>query len=491
MPDLETTLRNLQAFDPDARSVEFAITPLGVTGVPVWSTTQWQADGEMINGIGYGVSDLRARVGTWAELLEQTASHRAGAALRRRVASLHGLRAQGLDAVDPRRLRLPAGTDWDEHRELTWVKVRRHVGGVAWAEQPEAWVPVEAAVTHTYDLRLAEGEQPLYQPVSNGNGAGDTYERALGHGLLELVQRDGNSAGYRLLDRGIRVRLDEVRDPVSRDLLDRLEKLNIEVHVKLADTNLGMTNLYVVGHERDPSSCPHPVMLSGCGEAAHPDREAALQKALLEFCASRVRKLFTHGPIDRMEHLFPAGYLDAFRANPATVEESRSFEGVRELVNLSAEETMDRLRPLLFKEVETVRFSELPTVDPASVDTPKKLLGVVLDRYAAEGLDVFHLDCLPGVEGLAACKAIVPEMEVETVTYHRIGTRNLDRLVERGSDLAGYGPPPAGAEPVLLPDGRDAWLHVEELDARMEPLYALYREPEVHAIALAGEPGVA
>ncbi len=363
MPDLEPTLRNLQAFDADARSVEFPITSLDHTGVPVWSVTQWQADGEMINGIGYGVNDLRARVGTWAELLEQTASHRAGAALERRVASLHGLRSEGLDALDPRRLRLPAGTDWDEHRESTWVKVRRHVDGVAWAEQPAAWIPVEAAVTHTYDLRLAEGEQPLYQPVSNGNGAGDTYERALAHGLLELVQRDGNSAGYRLLDRGLRVDLDAVTDPVSRDLLTRLDGLGIEVIVKLADTNLGMTNLYVVGHERDLADCPHPVMLSGCGEAAHPDREAALQKALLEFCASRVRKFFTHGPLDRMEHLFPDGYLDAFRANPASVEESRSFEGVRELVNLSADATMDLLSPLLFRVDETVRFSDLPTVE--------------------------------------------------------------------------------------------------------------------------------
>ncbi|BAM04067.1 YcaO-like family protein [Phycisphaera mikurensis] len=489
MPDLQTTLDRLRRLAPEARSFEFAITPLDVTGVPVWSVTQWQEDGEMINGIGYGPSDTRALVGTWAELLEQTAAHRAGAALQRRVASLHGLRAEGLDAVDPRRLRLPAGTAWDEHRELTWVKVRRHVDGVAWADQPEAWIPVEAAVTHTYDLRLAEGERPLYQPVSNGNGAGDTYERALGHGLLELVQRDGNSAGYRALDRGIRVDLDRVEDPISRNLLTTLDKLGIEVIVKLADTNLGMTNLYVVGHERDPAACPHPVMLSGCGEAAHPDREAALQKALLEFCASRVRKFFSHGPLDRMEHLFPDGYLAAFRANPATVEESRSFEGVRDLVNLTAEETMALLEPTIFRVEATVRFSELPTVEPARVDTPEKLLDEVLARYAAEGLDVFHLDCLPdGPTGLAACKAIVPEMEVETVTYHRIGARNLDRLVGRGSDLAGYGRPPAGARPVPLPDGRDAWLATPKLDERMEPLYALYREPEVHAIALAEEP---
>ena len=34
-------------------------------------------------------------------------------------------------------------------------------------------------------------------------------DRALCHGLLELVQRDGNSAGYRAVDRHIKVELDD------------------------------------------------------------------------------------------------------------------------------------------------------------------------------------------------------------------------------------------------------------------------------------------
>ena len=256
--------------------------------------------------------------------------------------------------------------------------------------------------------------------------------------------------------------------------------------MKLADTNLGMTNLYVVGHEREPERVPHPIMLTACGEAAHPDREAALNKALQEFCASRVRKYFTHGPVGPMAGLFPDGYLDKFRRNPASVEESRSFEDVRRLVNMSAGETMDLMGRDVFKVGQTVKFSDLPTVDAASVDSVPKLLGVVADRFAAEGLPIYWADYRTA-EGCAACKAIVPEMEVETMTYHRIGRRNLDRLTGRGFDFVGYGPPPAGADRVLLPDGRDAWMDRRKLDARVGDLYCLYREPEVHAIALAGE----
>src|SRR3712207_8772471 len=96
-----------------------------------------------------------------------------------------------------------------------------------------------------------------------------------------LVQRDGNSATYRALDNGVAVSLDVVRDPETRALLDRIDRAGIDVIVKLASTDFGVVNLYVVGAERDPGETPHPLALSACGEAADPDREKALKKALM------------------------------------------------------------------------------------------------------------------------------------------------------------------------------------------------------------------
>jgi ribosomal protein S12 methylthiotransferase accessory factor len=431
----------------------------------------------MINGIGYGESDVRARVGAWAELLEQTGSHVAASRFEKRTATFDELD----DAIDPRALRLPAGTSYDHQTPLTWVPVWRYEKDVPYDQQAKVWCPIEAVATHAYDL--GPGVTPMFQPISNGNGAGDTLDRALVHGLLELVQRDGNSAGYRAVDRHVRVELDDVRTPETRELLQRLDDAGIEVIVKLSDTNLGMTNLYVVGHERVPSNAPHPIVLTGCGEAAHPDREAALSKALLEFCASRVRKLFTHGPIGMMEHLFPDGYLDRFRQNPATVEESRSFDDVRRLAHMSYDETMDLMGRDVFVVEETTKFSELPTVDPAAVGTIPKLLDVVADRFAAEGLPIYWAayDVTPST---ASCKAIVPQMEVETMTYYRVGRRNLDRLLSRGFDFVGYGPPPAGADRVLLEGGGEAWMDRDKVDRQVGEHYCLYREPEIHAIAL-------
>ena len=489
---LDDVLGRLRAGCPGVEAAEFAITPLDVTGVPVWSVTQWQADGEMINGIGYGPTDARARVGAWAELLEQAGSHDAARRWPKRRATYDELVAAGENALDPRALRLPAGTEYAHDRPCVWVEAKTYDADKPPAEHEPIWVILEAAATHGYDLVGPDGGDfpgdPLFQPISNGSGAGDTMARALSHALLELVQRDGNSANYRAVDRGTRVDLDDVRHEPTRELLDKLDQCGIEVVAKLADTNLGMTNLYVVGHEREPEKVAHPIMLSACGEAAHPDREAALHKATLEFCASRARKFFTHGPIDRMEHLFPPGYLEKFRASPASVEESRSFEDVRKLVNMTAGEVMGLLADNVFRVEETVKFSDLPTVPPASVADVPDLLAETVRRFSAEGLPIHWLDCTPGgAAGVAACKAIVPAMEVETMTYHRVGRRNIDRLARRGFGFVGYGDPPTGADRVLLPDDTPAWMDRAKLDAQVGDLYCLYREPEVHAIALGEE----
>ncbi len=482
--EYDRVLADLAASVPGGQTIEFALTPLDVTGVPVWTVTRWQPDGEMLNGIGYGLTDDRARVGGWAELLEQAAGHATIPHLPRRTATFNQLRADGVAALDPLALRLPAGSSYHHGQPVVWVPARRLDVTAPGLAGETVLVPVEAAATHNFDCRLPAGMAPLYQCISNGSGAGDTLERALDHAMLELVQRDGNSAGYRACDRGIRIDLDDVRHPTTRSLLDRLDHAGIDVTVKLADTNLGMTNLYVVGRDRgDP---PHPICLTACGEAAHPDREQALLKALTEFCASRVRKLYTHGPLAVQQHLFPPGYLERFTADPATVEESRSFTAVAEWMACSADEVKRRLDPTIYRVESAVTFGDLPTVPFGSADAIPDQLRVVADRYAAEGLDVFWVDLSPPGSPCRAVKVISPQMEVETVTYHRVGPRNLRRLTDRGYDFVGYGEPVAGAVPVPMTDGTRAWLHPGRTDALLGPLYGLYREPDIHAIPLAG-----
>jgi hypothetical protein len=85
-------------------------------------------------------------------------------------------------------------------------------------------------------------------------------------------------------------------------------------------------------------------------------------------------------------------------------------------------------------------------------------------------------------------KALVPGLEVETMTYSRLGERNVRRLLERKDPLVGFGAPPAGAQPVrLTPEaeerlGGPVWFNTRLAEARVGRLYPLYREPDRHAV---------
>lgn len=70
-----------------------------------------------------------------------------------------------------------------------------------------------------------------------------------------------------------------------------------------------------MGYERNLDQVPYALMLTGCGEAAHPDREVALAKALREFASSRVRKRFEHGDLAWLETVAPE-YLANVRRDP-------------------------------------------------------------------------------------------------------------------------------------------------------------------------------
>ena len=471
---------------------EFPLTPLDTTGIPVWTAATW-IDGAFQSGIGYGETDDRARIGAWGELAEGVFVHRLHGDLPARRASYRALREGGADAVDPLRLRLPVGTDYTQDTERLWVEARRVGRGGA------AWVLLDEAVAHGYNL--PDGYRPLYTPITNGLGAGDTRERAVAHGLLELVQRDASSVGYRAFDRGLVIDLDGVEDPVSREWIDRLQDGGITLMAKLADTPLGIPVIYVEGRERDLDTMPHPLVLTGAGEGAHPDRERALRKALLEFGSSRVRKRYAHGPLSGLEGRVPDAYLARVRSMGVAPEEDRATDAVAEWAGLDGPEQLRRLEGTWFREAERLPFASLPTHDVG--DDPAALVAFVTERLADAGLEAFAVDLSPPGSPVSVVKTIVPGLEVETVTYGRIGPRNLRRLLDRiragdpvvHPDLVGIGRPPAEAQAVpLAPEGEaalggPAWVHLDLVEEALGPLYAMYREPAEHVVGLRAEQG--
>ena len=500
-PDPPAVARYRRALGVPSRVFEYPLTPLDATGVPVWMISTWPG-GEFQGGVGYGETFARARVGAWGEMAEGVAVHRLRGWPARR-ASAPELRAEGAPHVDPRAHRLPVGTGYRDGDARLWVEARRFAPGTG-RDGEAVWTVLDAAIAHK--VNVPDGYRPLFTPITNGLGAGDTLARAAGHGMLELVQRDASSVGYRAFDRGVVLDLGpgaaRVRDAGTRALVRHLQEgAGITLQVKLAETPLGIPVVYVVGRERDLGRLPHPLVLTGCGEGAHPNRERALHKALLEFAASRVRKRFAHGPIADVAPFMPAGYVEAVRRFGIEPEETRALDAVAEWAGLSAEAQLRRLDGTWFREAERVPFDAVPTVDAATAEAledPAALAAHVAARYADAGIDVLYVPLTePGAEATVV-RVIAPGMEVETVTYGRIGPRNLRRLLERARagdplvhpDLAGLGRPPAhGTAVPLAPEaeaalGGPAWIDLDLLEEAAGPHYAMYREPAGHVVDL-------
>ncbi|MCQ8240159.1 YcaO-like family protein [Rhizosaccharibacter radicis] len=443
------------------------------TGIPVVQANLLSPGTPVVTGHGYGFAPIEGEVGALGELCEEVhcadwvARHPGVASSFDELVRTRGARA----VIDPMTLCLPAGAGYTGDTVLRWVEARRWPGG-----EP-VLIPDEWIASHNFDL--PPGER-LITPITNGLGAGLDLEHAIGHGIMELLQRDGNVVGFRALDQGVVIDLDAVRDEPVRALLAHLRELGIDVTAKLASTEFGITNLYVVGNDRGmPAS---PLQVTACGEAAHPDKHRALRKALLEFCGSRARKVGTHGEPEMLRRVMPAEHVERqLAAVQLDQEEPRALHAMAEWLDQDAATLRGRLSDTVFSHKRTVRFSELPDAAAEQVATSAARLTLLLERLAAQGMEPVVVDCSPAGGPVRAVKVVVPGLESETMSYGRIGRRGVERLRARGDALI-LDAPREGARRVLLrPEdeeraGGPAWFDAVLADRIVGSLYPLYRE---------------
>ncbi len=266
-----------------------------------------------------------------------------------------------------------------------------------------------------------------------------------------------------------------IDDPQTVALLDELAAAGLEVLVKLDSTEFAVV---VHAVARDPRADP-PVVLSAVGEAAAPDRAEAVRKAVLELASSRARRAFAFGPLDRVRDLHP-DYLAAELAAPLGPQEPRALAAMTAWADLTTAELDDLLAPLWRRSSE-VAYADLPTSD---VTGPADTLALYRQRLA--GFDLLVAPARVGDVHVA--KVLVPGLEVETLSYGRIGERVARRLLDRGSDLVGRGVADGGdrRQVRLTPEaterlGGPVWLDVAAVDRTVGQLYPLYREPSRHA----------
>ncbi|MGI3898877.1 MAG: YcaO-like family protein [Janthinobacterium lividum] len=483
---------------PAGRIVGFPMTPLDATDVPAWKVGLFLDDvhglpGAMPSGYGYGTTDAQAIIGAIAEIAEMICPTLRLREEPRRIESFDTLvRKFGRDRVaDPLTLGLPAGSPVDRTTPLAWVEAIRARNG------ERVWVPMDVAACDLFELPA--GYQPFTTLITNGLGAGPDVDWAIGHGVLECLQRDGNGLLFRALDQGVLLDLEgaDVGED-ARALVDRLDALGIEVLPKFATDEFGLTNLYVVGYDRESPRVP--IMLSACGEACDPDPRRALHKALLEFCSARVRKTYGHGPIAEALAVAPPGYVDDFvrTALPSLeLEESRALRAMMDWTGMGAAALKQALDGSVFSVRSRKPFAELPGADrqPSAEPSDTRSRGrIARERLEAAGFDVLYVDCSPRDGSVGVVKVIVPGLEVETMSYYRIGERNTRKLLERSSPLIVFGEasetrrpvrlsPEAFARLVPLTGGRAPLFDTAEADRIVGPLYPLYREPEAHHVA--------
>lgn len=464
----------------------FDMSPLDRTGVPAWKAALFPHDPasagcEMQQGTGYGETPDRAMIAAVAECHEEVRARLGFAKLPQVEGSYHQLvQGRGRDGVaDPLTLCLPAGSPVDRDTPLRWVEARR------WFSGEPVLVPVDVAAL-TAD-HLPAGYEPFTTLITNGLGAGPSLRWAASHGLFECLQRDGNGLLFRAMDPGVRLTFDEALPPELQAAIDRVQSAGIELFPKFATDEFGFANLYVVGADRDPSTLPIPIAMTGSGEASDLDRFAALRKAVLEYAHARARKAFTFGPLDLIQPIMPSGYWE--RVEPRTRRaarhtEPRQIHAFRHWLELDGEGLRDLLRDPVYTVHAERPFDSLPA---SLITDPAEKGDEAARRLVAAGFDPLILDWSEPGAVMYAARVIAPGLEVETMSYHRIGERNARKLRDQDSPLIRWdAEESATMRPVRLsPQAYDRlggvpYLDIAAVDAKVGGLYPLYREPGAH-----------
>ena len=486
----EAARRYLDAF-PKGEIVAFPIDPIDRVGIPVWIVAlfpedQPLLDGVMPYGVGYGANEGQAILGAMGEIAEMVFPALSLSQREKVRGSYADLKANvGERAIaDPLTLCLPAGSPVGRDTALEWVEAVRH------ADSSTVLVPIDLAAYNSAEL--SDGYKPFTTIISNGMGAGPDRDWAVGHGLCEILQRDGNGLLFRALDRGIALDLPDDVPPVVAGLLDKYRTAGIRPIPKFATDEFGLTNIYCVGVDEGEAPA-EPIMVSSCGEACHPDAYAALEKCLAEYAASRARKAYAHGDDGNTRRLSPAGYVDRFLAQSGGAAKSSDKRALDTMIDWQSREAADLrgwLAPNMLAETTRKPFAELPhTPCPGPRDRGR----IAVERVTDAGFDVLYVDMSPEDCPISTVKLIVPGMEVETMSYYRIGERGVRKLMDLDSPLVQFGEQRDGLEPVRLPPealdrlGGQPMFDTAMADETVGPLYPLYREPEAHHAAAASK----
>lgn len=495
---LELAIETYKKGFKDSKINIFDISELDCIGLPIYVASLESSDGFTNNGVGYGNSAAEAMVGAFGELSETYHVHQSlkNALTCESVSFNEMVNEFGSDVVvNPFSLCLSAGYPYHHDLPLRWVSVKR------FHDNANCWMPREAVAFggFSYDLRSSQVElqsnksaAKLFPPITCGLGAGLSIEQALCHGILELIQRDGNCTTFRALDQGIDINLDVINSFEIRTTLSMLKSLGFNVRAKLASTDFDLVNIYVLAETSAGSSsnANFPIMLSACGEAVDPNREHALRKALHEFISSRSRKAFMHCDTDNYKKLIPASYFESIvkNVNPSFEEQKALFEMVK-LISKSESEIFNIFKNSVFSSRKNVYFSSLPNMSENENVDFKINLDALVNKLSLQNIPVFYFDASPIEDNSPkVIRVIAPGLEGETMSYWRVGKRGAKRLLHNQSSILSQKQPQS--QHLLIPMhqaaidelGGPVYFKVSDWEKVVYDHYPLYREPSAHSV---------
>jgi ribosomal protein S12 methylthiotransferase accessory factor len=165
-------------------------------------------------------------------------------------------------------------------RSIPWIR------GEDLFDHERKWVPAELC-----DLDFCKQETtPIFLASSNGLASGNTRTEAIVHGLCEVIERDqisfwsvAQDDPKSVIDR--RVRIESVRDPICRSLIEQCLAAGLEVFVWYATMNIDIPVFSCTIVDRR-NKTPYPQQATGYG--CHPLQTIALARAITEAAQSRL-----------------------------------------------------------------------------------------------------------------------------------------------------------------------------------------------------------
>ena len=165
-PHLQRVLRIYQDNLPEGKLESFRIDPIDHLGVPIVDVTFLPKPYQRLyNGIGYGETELNARLSAFGEMHEIMAISEAFLSAPRQKGSYQEMvRQQGAEQViDPLTMGLPVGSPYTPDTPLRWTEVKRL------SDDAPAWVPSEFVANIQADVAYPH---QLTTAITNGDGAG-------------------------------------------------------------------------------------------------------------------------------------------------------------------------------------------------------------------------------------------------------------------------------------------------------------------------------